>query len=1030
MSAKLRILIYTLTAVMMTNIMLSVVYGSTAYKKLIQHEYWIAERLADSKSDPSEEISRLNRILKSQLIKGDYTTAEKTVNELKLRMINEIKDTTLLAESSYYIGIYFKLINNYDLTISYLSQTIKLKENIKVADTIYVKSLYNLGGTYSGLGNFQAHKNLTIKAIESGIKVYGPDSHELIIYYASLITAYIELKNYNQALELTDIAYRIADLNEKNADPEDIAYLYGNLGVLFNSIGDYTRSRVFLEKAEMFYVKAGNSNIDARVNLLNSMANSLINLNEPEIAEHYYNKGAKLAMNSYSVGSYQVLRVFAGNLAGKGKVKEGEAVLSDLLTRVIARDGINSQGYYEALTFYANFLYEFNVDDNKALGMYLKCIEYLDTQNDSFLKYYTKLGCALILSERQEYSKSLELLQSLLFTEDRTQSGIDILTNPDIMLLNPDKDLLEVLQTKYLILKKFNHDFPDQKVMEASSKTSELIIALLDRIRISISEEESRLLLGDRYRNSYILVISDFYSLYKQTGKKYYLEKAFEYTEKSKIAGLLTATRQLKATEFHIPEELADRERELQSEIALLNDRISGKSHFENKTVELIQTWKDNLFNTIRERDSLVKVFERDYHGYYSVKYNTEVIEPSMVPDIAGIKTNYISYVASDTNLYITVLNKKYHEIVSVPIDSGFFQKIMEFRRMLSAPDFNNAREDFVNFQKTGHFLFSSLISPVKDYLISDRILISPDNLLSYLPFETLPVEDDLISSLSYKDISYMMEEYDISYTYSATFLAENLRQKKNKGSTAIAFAPDYSEPVDIQSLFQSRQQQGNILYDIPYARAEAEYVSKALGGKLLINGYAKESEFKKEAPDFDIIHLAMHTVLDDDNPMRSTLIFSPDTSGTEDRFLMTYEIYNIPLNARMVVLSSCNTGTGKLFSGEGILSLARGFIYSGSESVVMSMWEIEDRAGTDIVKLYYDYLKKGYSKSMSLRKARIDFLSKADQLRAHPYFWSTLVVYGDNSPLIKPFWPRFLIAVMIIITACLIYYVRKRRYS
>ncbi|MBI5010069.1 MAG: CHAT domain-containing protein, partial [Bacteroidia bacterium] len=779
--------------------------------------------------------------------------------------------------------------------------------------TIYAKSLYNLGGTYSRLGNFEEHKNLTIKSIDSGIKVYGPDSPELILSYASLITAYIELKNYTKALELTDTAYRIADLNEENADPGDIAFLYGNLGVLFNSIGDYSRSRVFLEKAEFFYNKAGSYYMDAHVSILNSLVYSLKNLNEPELADQYYNKGVKLAMNSYSLGSYQVLRVYAGNLAREGRKKEGETVLKDLLSRIIARDGINSQGYYEVLTFYADFLHEFKIDDNRALEMYLNCIGYMETQDDSFLKYYTKLGCALILSERQQYTKSLELLQSLLFPKENLQEGIGILSNPDVMLLNPDKDLLDVLQTKYLILKKFNHDFPDQKVLEASSKTSELIIALLDRIRINISEEESRLLLGDRYRNSYILVISDFYSLYKQTGHKYYLDKAFEYTEKSKIAGLLTATRELKATEFHIPEDLADIERELQSEIALLNDRITGKYNVENKTEELIQTWKDNLLKKKKKRDSLLKVFERDYPGYYSIKYNTDVLDPSMVPEVAGNKTNYISYIVSDTNLYITILNKKYHELVSVSVDSGFFQKIREFRRMLSAPDFNDEREDYINFQKTGYDLFSVLIAPVEDYLISERILISPDNILSYLPFETLPIKNNSKSNLSYKEITFMMEEYDISYAYSATFLAENLRQKKSNGSKVIAFAPDYSDPVNIQDIYQKRQQHGNVLYDLPYARMEAEYVSKIFGGKLLINESARESEFKKEAPDFDIIHLAMHTVLDDNNPMRSTLIFSPDTTKTEDRFLMTYEIYNIPLKARMVVLSSCNTGTGKL---------------------------------------------------------------------------------------------------------------------
>ena len=131
-----------------------------------------------------------------------------------------------------------------------------------------------------------------------------------------------------------------------------------------------------------------------------------------------------------------------------------------------------------------------------------------------------------------------------------------------------------------------------------------------------------------------------------------------------------------------------------------------------------------------------------------------------------------------------------------------------------------------------------------------------------------------------------------------------------------------------------------------------------------------------------------------------------------------------------MVVLSSCNTGAGKLYSGEGILSLARGFIYSGSESVVMSMWEIEDRAGTDVVKLYYDNLKKGYSKSRSLRKSRIDFLKTADQLRSHPYFWSALVVYGDNSALFRSPWLFTFIIVLFIAAAVSLFYVIRPRYS
>jgi CHAT domain-containing protein len=129
-------------------------------------------------------------------------------------------------------------------------------------------------------------------------------------------------------------------------------------------------------------------------------------------------------------------------------------------------------------------------------------------------------------------------------------------------------------------------------------------------------------------------------------------------------------------------------------------------------------------------------------------------------------------------------------------------------------------------------------------------------------------------------------------------------------------------------------------------------------------------------------------------------MLFYQGNDSLEDGNLNTYEVYGVPLKAKMVILSSCNTGTGVLHSGEGILSLARGFVYSGSQSVIMSMWEIEDRSGAEIVKSFYSHLKRGSTKSNALRKARLEYLKSSDMLRSHPYFWSSLVIYGNNAPL------------------------------
>jgi CHAT domain-containing protein len=268
-----------------------------------------------------------------------------------------------------------------------------------------------------------------------------------------------------------------------------------------------------------------------------------------------------------------------------------------------------------------------------------------------------------------------------------------------------------------------------------------------------------------------------------------------------------------------------------------------------------------------------------------------------------------------------------------------------------------------------------------------------------------------------------MMNRFDISYTYSATLQGETMKRKLNANNNVIAFAPEYLNDLKIENILHSRQQNDDILADLPFARSEADYICRLLKGKLYSDKAAIKSIFRAEAAKYGILHLSMHAIINDDDPMYSTLVFSHDSSGIDDRFLRTFEIYGIPLKARMVMLSSCNTGVGKFYSGEGIFSLARGFVFAGSESVVMSMWKIDDRSGSDIVKLYYDYLKKGYSKSLSLKRARIDFLNSADQLRSHPYFWGSLTVYGVNDALFRSRTTVAIAILLIIIAAGACYY-------
>jgi CHAT domain-containing protein len=651
---------------------------------------------------------------------------------------------------------------------------------------------------------------------------------------------------------------------------------------------------------------------------------------------------------------------------------------------------------------------------------------------DLSLKASVYMGYSLSLDEAGEQEKALGIIQSLLVSdlEDLKNKGNYI--NPDIEKLKPDRISLKILNTKYRILWDIYKKTHDQTILEAASSTSELIVSIIEKVRINISEDNSRLILGDRYRDSYLNAIRDFNLLYKRTNDTHFLEKVFEYSEKSKVAGLLTSTRELKATQLNIPSVIGDYEKKLQADINLFNARLAEETSREKPNSALINKWKENLLAATRSRDSLILIFEKQYPVYYAIKYNTSVAELKDIPKILGHDGNYINYVLSDTILYTFVANKKYQQLIVIHVDSSFFSDIRKFRSLLSMPlPSDNASQNFKEFQVVGYRLYKILIDPIRSYLISNKIFISPDNILAYLPFETIPTSPDSQKIIMYRDLRYLMNSYDISYTYSATFMAESEKREYSRSNKLIAFAPDYPEPIDIQSVLMSRQAGIGVLNDLPFARQEAKYVSDITGGTLFVNNAAKESVYKKESGKYDIIHLAMHTLLNDKDPMNSTLIFSQGNDSPEDGFLKTYEIYGIPLKAKMVVLSSCNTGTGLLYSGEGILSLARGFIYSGSQSVVMSLWEIEDKSGTEIVEMFYKNLKKGYPKSVALKKARIAFLENADQLRSHPYFWAALVVYGDNSPLY--YSSRLKLTIITIIAVLLFsvgFYFWKRKYS
>jgi CHAT domain-containing protein len=249
---------------------------------------------------------------------------------------------------------------------------------------------------------------------------------------------------------------------------------------------------------------------------------------------------------------------------------------------------------------------------------------------------------------------------------------------------------------------------------------------------------------------------------------------------------------------------------------------------------------------------------------------------------------------------------------------------------------------------------------------------------------------------------------------------------KKKGAKSLLIFSPQYNPEI---SRIVPETSVQYYLNPLPGAAEEVKGISKYIKADIFMNNYAQENEFKDRVSDYDVLHMAMHTIINDSLPMFSKLVFSqPGQATKEDGFLNTYEIYNMKLNARLAVLSACSTGSGKLQKGEGVMSMARGFIFAGCPSIVMTLWQVEDKSGVQIMDDFYYYLSKGKRKDVALRMAKLKHLESSDPLTAHPHYWLGYVSIGNSEPL---YTSRDIYFVVFIILAVLLvfadWYIRKR---
>jgi len=329
--------------------------------------------------------------------------------------------------------------------------------------------------------------------------------------------------------------------------------------------------------------------------------------------------------------------------------------------------------------------------------------------------------------------------------------------------------------------------------------------------------------------------------------------------------------------------------------------------------------------------------------------------------------------------------------VIHLPKSADYLENIRNLRDYL-------IHKDLTAYKKVAFNLYQDVLAPVVEGLNDQQLIIVPHKELWYINFDLLLTESS--KSNNAKELPYLLRTFDISYANSASLLMSDF-QTGGKDVLQECLAFSYADTADLKSgNLMSFKQLRDLGDDLPGSRVEIQNISKIIDGQFYFGKEADERNFKANAANYSILHLAVHGETDDENPGNSNFSFVNTHDSIEDNRLFAHEIYNLNIPAKLAVLSACNTGGGEIASGEGIMRLGQAFQYAGTESIVLSGWEVSDGVAPEIMKNFYTHMKAGMSKSSALKKAKLEFLENTSAERSNPYYWGNFFILGSNKPV------------------------------
>ncbi|WP_138430624.1 CHAT domain-containing protein [Fodinibius saliphilus] len=278
-----------------------------------------------------------------------------------------------------------------------------------------------------------------------------------------------------------------------------------------------------------------------------------------------------------------------------------------------------------------------------------------------------------------------------------------------------------------------------------------------------------------------------------------------------------------------------------------------------------------------------------------------------------------------------------------------------------------------------------------------EQITIIPDSYLYQLPIDILPLAKPT-HNYSYGEATYLIEKYNTQYLTSLDEVINKNNEPSNIQNPLSYVGYGVSE-------FNSYKEKK--LVPLPFAQKEVTSIANRLTNlsevQTFINQNSTKETFKRTAPKARILHMATHSSVSERDPMFSTMYMSKQQAAADTTFedqIFAYELFELNLNSDMIMLNSCESGSGSYIQGTGVMGISRALRYAGAESLVLNLWSVNDMLASDFAVHFYEQLNEGKSKAEALQATKRYFLENKN---ASPHFWGPYMLIGDSQPIVRP---------------------------